>query len=293
VLAATAALLFLLCVGQAARAASLTWPLTLQSSTEITPPSGAATNPYVEPADLACWSAGACVAVVNYDLPSDNEATVVPITAGVPGPAQQLLLPSGDHAGYLDAVSCQPSGLCVAVGSYTDAHGDFQALVVAINDGVVGTPVEVTPPSATATNPNAELTSVSCPATGDCVAAGNYEDSTTLGQAFEVPISGGNPQTPQEVTLPAGDQYFDEAPGPFVSCWASDACVLAGQYEDTHFNGYEFVSAITSVTGPPSPEVAVTLPASDAHAVDSSGDQYGEIHALSCAASGACAAVGY
>jgi hypothetical protein len=301
------AILASLVFSSAALAATLTWPVSLQASNEVAAASTASTDPYGDPSTstsgLTCWSAADCVAVGNDGNAAGGiEPIVIPITSGLPGAAVAASLPTGaaaysggDQLADLDAVSCQPSGDCVAVGYYDDGSEYQQPLVVPIVDGVPGKPAEVSPPGEiTTSNPRAELFSVSCPATGACLAAGSYRDGMGHEQAFVVPVSGGVAQVSREVNLPAGDQYDpynnSSATGPYVGCWASDSCVLAGQYLDTDRNDHEFVSEVTG--GVPSAAVDVTLP-NDAQADDLDGDQLGGIFGLSCATSGDCAAVGY
>lgn len=216
----------------------------------------------------------------------------MPITDGQVGTAVEVTPPTnaladniGDQNAQLESVSCDPSGACIAVGSYTDDNSvvntgkgnNTQAFVVPISGGSVGSAVEVAPPASNALgnatgNQDARLESVSCEASGACVAVGNYRDDVgstthTTGnrEAMVVPVSSaGVLGTSTMLTLPTGanassmattpDAYLSE-----VSCPASGSCAAIGGYDDT--NGDERMVASISSAGAAAQaaQVVVTL----------------------------------
>jgi hypothetical protein len=90
------------------------------------------------------------------------------------------------HAGRFSdvkSVSCTSPGNCSAGGLYTDASGG-QAFVINENNGTWGQAIDVPGLQALNKDGAAEVTSVSCPPAGNCVAGGSYSDSHGHSQAF-------------------------------------------------------------------------------------------------------------
>jgi hypothetical protein len=117
---------------------------------------------------ISCWSSSGCVAVGYYaNVQNQNEAFVLPILGGVPQALTKPQLPSGSDPD-LNAVACQPTGACVAVGVIHDSPPSTvsQAVSVPINDGSPGQGVDVPAPSDGAQYPNAVLNQVACPPSG-------------------------------------------------------------------------------------------------------------------------------
>jgi mRNA-degrading endonuclease toxin of MazEF toxin-antitoxin module len=242
--------------------------------------------------DVACWSAGSCVAVGTYYDTADNEqAMVVPITGGVAQPATEVTLPTGAAGSsypFLDSVGCTSSGSCFAVGYYTDNAGDSEALAVPIASGTVGTASEVALPANAAGNSggqNAGLQSVSCPPSGECEAVGYYADGSTAIQALAIPLGSGTAGA--EVVAPANPTggITQDAGLSGVSCLAGGACVAVGTYSDANDAAQGMIVPITSAGVGTAAQVA---PASE---VASSGFA-SLLDAISCDTSGSCAAGG-
>jgi ASPM-SPD-2-Hydin domain-containing protein len=141
---------------------------------------------------------------------------------------------------------------------------------------------------------NAILSSVSCPASGICVAVGSYHDSSTgvsyglieslsggTWTASAPPLSGLNPFA---TTNPGNNGLVSELD--LVSCPASDWCVATGEYQDSSGNLQGMVEtfsngAWTATTAPSSG----LSPAPSVPGIDFGGG------GLSCPASGSCVAV--
>jgi hypothetical protein len=128
---------------------------------------------------ISCAPAGACLAVGDYeDATVGGSPLAVPVTNGVPGAPITVPLPAGQatFGGDLDSVSCVATSVCVAAGYYFITSG-YEAFTVPVASGTAGTPVEVAAPTAQSSPPHAEIDSISCPAAGTCVGAGQYGTS--------------------------------------------------------------------------------------------------------------------
>jgi hypothetical protein len=238
---------------------------------------------------VSCWSSASCVAVGDYQDTADNgQVFVVPVTNGVAGSASEVTLPSNsnpDPAADLEHVSCSVSGACVGVGSYIDSSNDADLFVVAINNGVPATAVEVTLPSndhpSTSTDaPGFE--GVSCQASGSCTAVGYYyvgaSDEAYAG--FVVQIVGGVPAAAAEqMSLPSnsdGSGWFLN----HVSCPPTGTCTGIGYY-----NSYGRVYALPISGGVAGQATEITAPSGSASPGPS-------LSALGCQSNGDCMAVG-
>ncbi len=259
-------------------------------------------NAYADLTAVSCPATGACVAVGTY---YDNETSTrrqglsVAISAGVPAAPAEITLPGDAASGSayqqvsLDDVSCPANGACVAVGAYYDKSNLKQAMSVAITAGVPAAGVQVTPPAGAASRPNPELDYVSCPASGACVAVGNYYDGASgYWQAMMVQITAGVPAQAVETALPAGytGNYPKASAWYSLSCTASATCVAGGYYEDINGDYHPILMAI--VNGTPGAVTEPALPAG-ASPYSSSAGQDEEIYSVSCMASGPCLAAGF
>jgi Putative Ig domain len=197
---------------------------------------------------VACASQGNCVAVGAYaDTGSTtvDQALVTTETNGVWGEGSKLALPSGanptDTAGGgsvdLISVTCTGLGDCVAVGTYVDASGSYQAMVATETGGVWGQAGELTLPSdqqTTAGRQAAALNSVSCTSQGNCVAVGRYVPTTGTGQeAMVATETGGVWGAGTAITLPS--DAFTPSHGEnsvllSVTCTAVGDCATLGYY---------------------------------------------------------------
>lgn len=275
-------------------------------------PANAAGIGYGDLNDISCSGASSCVAVGSYeaeawngeDWTDDTEAVVVPVANGDVGTAVEVALPAnavadstGDQDAALNSVSCDPSGTCVAVGSYVDNNGNTEAMVVSISNGQAGTAVEVAPPAGNALSDStgkqdSELNSVSCEASGACVAVGDYLDNAgTPGneEAMVVPVSSaGAAGTSTMLTLPGDVQDSNTSTSPDaylsqVSCPASGSCAAIGEYNGSSSNESMVTSISAAGAALPAIEVVSTV-------ADTAGP-YAEANGVGCGAAG-CDVVG-
>ena len=195
---------------------------------------------------LSCASAGNCVAVGQYfRYVAPNVSTQAfevtekngswSLAAEVPGTGSL----NADGLAIATAVSCVPSGNpvnCALGGRYQDKHGHAQAFVDLLKKGAWQKA------SAIATKHNiggyAQVSTVSCPAAGDCGAGGYYltaPGSSQKYEAFVVTLKGFAWQSVQEVP---GTQVLNKgmiAHVNSVSCPSAGFCAAAGFYSDGHF----------------------------------------------------------
>jgi hypothetical protein len=183
---------------------------------------------------VSCPSAGNCGAGGTYaDRAGALQAFLVSERNGrwgraieVPGTAT---LNVGGTAQVM-SVSCPSAGTCSAGGFYADEDGLFQAFVVGERDGRWGTAIEV-PGTATLNAGGDELvSSISCPAAGNCGAGGFYEDHALHVQAFVVSERNGRWGKAIEVPGTAALNAAGSAQVTSVSCPSAGECAAAGSY---------------------------------------------------------------
>ena len=152
--------------------------------------------------------------------------------AGTTGSFMPLPANAGSaRAAYLDSVACPSTGSCVAVGSYMDSSGYWQALIETLAGGSWEA-TEVTGPFAES-DTNASLYSVACPSTSSCVAVGEYNNSTS---ALLVTGSGTS-WTSTEAPLPGDAQSGATADLFSVTCPSATSCVAVGEYNNIPNSG--------------------------------------------------------
>jgi Invasin, domain 3/PASTA domain len=172
-------------------------------------------NPLFSFEGVACFAS--CVAMGAYTFPqgrfTGRQGTVTTIsgsgvtttTASLSGLSPAPTSPAGPG---LQAASCADASDCVAVGQYGAANGTIRSIL----ETVTGTSSSAAAPSlkgltpAAASDPDDTLTGVSCPASGACVAVGNYLDSSETDHAMVVTP----PTTTVSVSLSPGTITADD-----------------------------------------------------------------------------------
>jgi len=187
----------------------------------------------------------------------------------------------------IEAVSCATPGNCAAGGYYTNQWDSWEAFVVDETNGAWSDAIQVS-----GTTPNsfhlAEVTSISCPTAGNCVAGGNY-----FGDAGPTPFVlsevDGTWGTAQD--LPGMDSLNTGGNGASVisiSCASAGNCTVGGTYSEhtAHaVNMRPFVADETNGTW----GTAIEVPGISS--LDVGGDAH--LTGVSCSTAGNCAAVGY
>jgi hypothetical protein len=240
---------------------------------------------------LSCWSVNNCAAGGYYGS-RGRHAFVVAERNGRWGKARQVpglgALNVGENA-TVTGLSCASGGYCVAAGYYTDAAGHSQGFVVTGVRGRWRNAAAVAGLAALNTSGNAQVTSVSCPAAGQCAAAGSYA-SASGGQGFVVSQASGVWGTAAEVPGLAALNTSGNASVASLSCGTAGNCAAGGYYDQLGCipafpcGGQAFVvSEVNGVWGA-AEEVPGTAALNDGNA---------QVYSVSCARDGACAVGGY
>jgi hypothetical protein len=265
------------------------------SWTASTAPDAAASQT-VRLLSIACPTTTSCVAVGDYEDTSGNWhglietlasgawlASTMPASGLSPGPG------TGPSAGQaLDFVSCPGVGSCAAAGLYTDSARDRRGLLAVLADGTWTAQAAPTGGLNAATDPFMIFGSLSCPATGSCIAVGQYLDASRHEDGLIETLAGvtwASSVAPTAGLRPApGSGPTDVVQLDHVSCPALGACVAAGQYNDTSGSrdGLFEMLAGGSWTASTAPTAGLTP---TAQFVNSMTD-------ISCAAARSCTAIG-
>ena len=185
---------------------------------------------------VSCAATGECILGGSFtDVGGDYEAFVATMTAGVWGTATPVSFAGGQNAtpdSAVISVSCAAAGECAAVGRYADPAGDHPAFVRTMSGGswsdaepvAFGAGVENT-------NPDAALTTVSCPAVGACVAGGRFSDVSAYPRGFVIGMTSGAWVTAEPIVFPAGAESATPSVYlPSLSCGAVDECAAGGKF---------------------------------------------------------------
>jgi hypothetical protein len=212
--------------------------------TEASLPSDAGTSPAATPIALDCVAVGDCTTVGYFrDSHTDSLGVMLSESGGTWSTGTQATLPTNAapptsynaQTTVLAALACPDATDCAAGGSYTDANGNTQALLLAETGGVWGTGQEVALPSnaeTTDTDQTAAIDSVSCPTVGNCVAGGGYTDTAENNDSLLVTETAGVWSPGIQVSLPAnaGQAQYSAVDG--VSCESVGNCTVIGVYDD-------------------------------------------------------------
>lgn len=183
------------------------------SWTESKPPESATSRATL--AEVSCPSSARCMAVGGLD-----GAALAEEWNGTTWTQRTFPLPAGATGGAPSAISCTSATACVAVGSYGDAVGDRQPLLVTW-DGTSWTIQPITtPPGAS----QFQLNDVSCDSATACTAVGRSD--VTGGEAPFAVRWNGTTATAQSPPQQGGttDTFFQG-----VSCPAANLCLAAGR----------------------------------------------------------------
>lgn len=219
------------------------------------------------------------------------------VVASVPATWTAIQAPSsvaGDPV-ELAAVDCPVAGDCVAVGEESVENGYASRPVVEVESDGAWSAELVPMPAGSASG---QLTSISCPAVGSCVAVGTwsaYTPSTATDSNALIETLSGGTWTGLEATAPSGGIHAAAA-GALVSvdCPAAGDCVAVGTAIAAGQSSPISTGLILTVQTPHDPVAASSWVATVAP--ESTKDHAGEDAALSsvsCTRPGSCRAVGY
>jgi hypothetical protein len=257
---------------------------------------------------VSCASAESCTAVGWFPGKESWQAMREERVAGKWAKvAHPLHLPTESNQLYGGSslrfhVSCASRGFCAIAGSYyeepqfvEEEGGPEQSLERAMvaSDAGGGWPARAEsvdlPENASASEPEAELDSVSCAPSGLCAAVGEYATEGEKEQRWQ-PLAvsqttGGAWGGAQQIALPKGEGgYLDS-----VSCPASGSCVAVGEnWTETSGKNTEYEPIVAAQSG--GAWGAAQLVPMPAAAATSEPNTWFE--SVSCPAVGACSAVG-
>jgi len=239
---------------------------------------------------VSCPAAGVCTAVGTFMGGSgDQQALLLSRSDGSWQP-QAATLPADadvDPKATLEAVSCGSPGNCTAVGTYVDAAGDLQGLIVAENAGSWSDAVTAPlPGDAQPTNNRLSLDSVSCPTATTCVAVGDYlnEAGSQVG-LIETEIWAGF--TEQAVVASMREEEAGGEDLESVACAGAGDCTAVGSYLDPSSVGQAMV--VEQRSGSWQPAVPAPLPGIG---LASNPEHRSGLDSVACLSSGQCTAAG-
>jgi len=183
-------------------------------------------------------------------------------------------------------LSCPSVGDCALGGYYTDSSGHSQAFVASQADGKWARAEEVPGTAGLNAGGNAQVTVVSCPSAGNCLAGGFYTSGTGQ-QGFLIAENGGIWGRAQPVPgLPALNKGGNATVG-VLSCSSVGNCAASGMYVSDVSGNQTLAFVISEVSGrwgkaQPVPRLAALA----------GGNGTTVITALSCASAGDCTAGG-
>ncbi len=202
----------------------------------VTSPPGATNPPFSVLNGIDCTSHDECVAVGQYATPGGYQAMIVSMHHGVWGNAFRSPLPGGAVPATittLNAISCTSLGNCVAVGQFKNHVGD-QGLIVRERFGTWGNPLVAPLPVRNKPNFITQLDGVSCTSLGNCVAVGQYVNTSPSRQAMILTETAGTWVSSKRALLPL-DAHRDPWAGLLgVTCVSRGYCVAVGIYQGAH-----------------------------------------------------------
>lgn len=183
------------------------------------------------------------------------------------------------------SVACPAAGACVAVGSYESVGGEPEGLLLSEAAGNWTSSVQAPLPGGAGSDPNVNLTSVSCASVGSCTAVGDYFDGNALELGVAINLRRGVWRPGLTVNLPAGAAGDPDVTLNAVSCTAPGDCTAVGSYQTTSGEPMALVVSETNwVWGTGS---SILLPAGASPAGTST------LSGVACGAPGDCSAVGW
>jgi len=249
-------------------------------------------NPNAYFDSVFCAAAGDCVAAGRFEnAAGGNEAFTQTQTNGIWATATPATfatdIQSAIQYAFFTSTSCSAVGECVAAGAFENSAGGSEAFTQTQTKGAWATAV----PASFATDvqssiPSATFESVSCPASGECVAAGTFENTVGGNEAFTQTQTKGAWATAVPASFATDVQSsIPSANFESISCPAVGECVAAGKFENASGDIEAFTQSQDHGVW------ASALPATFGIDVQSSAP-YAYFVSVSCLAAGACVAAG-
>ncbi|HEY1511914.1 MAG TPA: hypothetical protein VGF93_23105, partial [Solirubrobacteraceae bacterium] len=228
-----------------------------------------------------CNSPGNCSAVGTYLDNVNNEQGLLLTERGGSWTPSEASMPAGSVGlPLLTAVSCSSPGDCTAVGTFLDASGDDQGLLLTETNGTWGPGVQASLPGDAAPDLSGNgvtLSAVSCAAPGACTAVGAYPDGSGDQHGLLLTETGGTWSQGVEAT-PLGVQVSVNS----VSCASPGNCIAVGN-DTPDFGDLSEGLLLTETDGSWAAGVVAPAPA---------GGSSENVSSVSCATAASCSAVG-
>jgi hypothetical protein len=231
---------------------------------------------------VSCATADSCAAVADVESATGVQGLVATLSEGAWTTSDAVPADAVENTyARLEAVTCGIPTSCVAVGTYDDTSGNGQGFVDTVSGGTSAS-LELPAPSDAAADPQIDLTGISCPASGSCVAVGSYAGASANIEGLVETLSQGT-WTAADVPFPA-DTTNLSAELTSVSCADVADCVAVGGTLDLT-SGMEQALVETLSNGTWIPSVP-TIPGK------ASGRQESALSGVSCPSVDSCQAVG-
>jgi len=182
---------------------------------------------------VKCVSIGNCVAVGQYKATTSYEGLIVTESSGVWGTGVKAPLPSDaitSTVTSLYGIDCVNTTTCVAVGQYQNAIRD-QALIIRKSNGVWGGALRARLPKYAKPNFITQLDGVSCTSAGNCVAVGQFVDTSPARRAMIDTEVNGTWTSSVVAPLPTNADRNPWAGLFGVRCFSGGNCVAVGVYQ--------------------------------------------------------------
>jgi hypothetical protein len=244
---------------------------------EPTLPANASDQPEVTLSSVSCASAGNCGAVGHYDSSGGCQALLLTETAGTWATGVGAL--PADASGCLTAsISCPSAGNCSAAADRTLLTETVGAWATGVETVLPANACPVGPGPGQCDSAGGLTDSISCASVGNCVALGEYTDSSGDGQGLLLTETAGTWGAGVEAPLPVNAKSSGGALSS-VSCASAGNCVAVGNYGSGSASGLLLTETAGQWTA-----ARAALPANVAG--------YAQLNSVSCASAGNCSAVG-
>ncbi|HTT53710.1 MAG TPA: hypothetical protein VMH35_20130 [Streptosporangiaceae bacterium] len=197
-------------------------------------PPGAAGNSGVTITEIACPSAGECVAVGFWVDSSLNSHLFLLTMRGSSWTAATAPLPAGASASYgagVSVLACPSATACTAAGSYNDSSGTAHLFLLTMG-GSSWTAATTALPAGAPAIPYIFIEGIACRSAAVCIATGWYGDANAppAGNQGLLLTQHGSSWTAATAPLPGG------ITAPYTSVWAAACsagagCVAVGDYQ--------------------------------------------------------------
>jgi hypothetical protein len=238
---------------------------------------------------VSCVAGGVCTAVGSYDRKGEAITPMaISESTGVWGAATEVAGgPAGASGSYLKSVSCVAAGSCSAVGTSEMGANGAVAIAASESGGSWSPATEVQTPAINAEAMSAFLDSISCSASGVCVAVGSevakYGEVSTEARLIVAEETGGVWGAAKQLGGPRPSIELLPPTLNSVSCWSKGDCAAVGFAADFSLAEYATPLVASEVDGSWTLEEA--RPPEGALLVS-------DLDALSCVSDGWCLGTG-